>query len=182
MLLSTKKFVLLFFCMTFASAFLFAQDMSGLKGEIEKIDKACEAAMLTNNPDSYISFLTNYYTDDAISLPSYQPMVKGIEAIKKAVQAEDNMGMKMTAFDLTTTDIFESGDLVYEIGTYTLTLQMEGAPDPINDYGKYLTIYEKQDDGSLKIKLDTWNTDMNPWQNMEMPGMEEKSMEGNDKN
>jgi hypothetical protein len=33
-----------------------------------------------------------------------------------------------------------------------------------------------QDDGSMKVKVETWNTDVNPW--MEMQKMEEGKMEG----
>jgi ketosteroid isomerase-like protein len=32
-----------------------------------------------------------------------------------------------------------------------------------SDHGKYLTIYQKQKDGSWKIKADMWNTDLNPF-------------------
>jgi ketosteroid isomerase-like protein len=32
----------------------------------------------------------------------------------------------------------------------------------MEDTGKYLTLWEKQADGSLKIKVETWNTDKNP--------------------
>jgi ketosteroid isomerase-like protein len=40
---------------------------------------------------------------------------------------------------------------------------MPGNDKPMNDAGKYVTIWEKQKDGSLKIKIETWNTDSNPW-------------------
>jgi hypothetical protein len=42
-------------------------------------------------------------------------------------------------------------------------------PEPFNDVGKYMTVYEIQEDGSLKIKAETWNTDLNPWAAMEQP-------------
>jgi hypothetical protein len=35
-----------------------------------------------------------------------------------------------------------------------------------------------QDDGSMKVKVETWNTDVNPW--MEMQKMEEGKMEGHE--
>jgi ketosteroid isomerase-like protein len=52
---------------------------------------------------------------------------------------------------------------VYEIGKYGISLTLPGTQHPLADNGKYMTIWEKQPDGSLKIKLDIWNTDMNPW-------------------
>jgi hypothetical protein len=39
---------------------------------------------------------------------------------------------------------------------------MPGMEKPMDDRGKYLTIWEKQKDGSLKVKIETWNSDINP--------------------
>jgi hypothetical protein len=41
------------------------------------------------------------------------------------------------------------------------------------DQGKYITIWEEQPDGSMKIKVETWNTDTNPWAQMEQVKQEE---------
>lgn len=59
------------------------------------------------------------------------------------------------------------GDLVWEIGTYSVTLSLPGMSQPVTDIGKYLTIWQKQNDGTFKIKLEIWNTDINPWQRSE---------------
>jgi ketosteroid isomerase-like protein len=77
-------------------------------------------------------------------------------------------GMKMTAFKSTVTDIMQSGNFIVDIGTYEITMtmpQMGGMP--WTDKGKYMTIWEKQDDGTLKIKVETWNTDVNPWEEIQ---------------
>ena len=42
-----------------------------------------------------------------------------------------------------------------------------GMLHPITDEGKYLTIYERDAEGKLKIKVETWNSDHDP---MEMMG------------
>jgi hypothetical protein len=36
-----------------------------------------------------------------------------------------------------------------------------------------MTIWEEQKDGSLKIKIETWNTDNDPWAQMEQTKQEE---------
>lgn len=179
MFLSTKQFVLLCLCMIFVSSFLFAQDdMADVKAQIDEMNEAFEEAMLSNNYEALLS----QYTDDAISMPSYEPMINGMDAIKASMMKGKNSGMKMTKFDLTTTDVFESGDLVVEIGKYDLTLKMPQMPEPVDDHGKYLTIYEKQDDGTLKVKVETWNTDMNPWENMDKMDNNMENHNMNDKN
>ena len=69
-------------------------------------------------------------------------------------------GMKITAFKSANTDLLVSGDFVIDIGTYEITLTMPQMGDmPYTDNGKYMTVWEMQDDGSLKVIVETWNTD-----------------------
>ena len=118
------------------------------------------------------SKMMDMYLDDAVSLPNYSPMVRGKDAIKQNMEKESESGNKVTDFKINVTDVFGSGDMIVEIGTYVMTMEMKGMNDPVNDHGKYMTVYEKQDDGSLKIKSDTWNSDLNPW--MPQQGMNDK--------
>jgi ketosteroid isomerase-like protein len=63
--------------------------------------------------------------------------------------------------------------MIIEVGAYKMNFTMTGMEGPMYDNGKYLTIWEKQKDGSLKIKYETWNTDMNPVEhNDKMTNME----------
>ena len=50
-------------------------------------------------------------------------------------------------------------DLAYDRGTYSMTVTPPGAA-PIEDRGKYLTIYRKQADGSWKIARVMFNSDL----------------------
>ena len=45
-----------------------------------------------------------------------------------------------------------NGNLIHEIGTYKINASMPGMDKPMDDHGKYLTVWEKQKDGSLKNK------------------------------
>jgi ketosteroid isomerase-like protein len=148
-------------------------DMTKEKQMISDINAELEKYMVSGN---YTGAL-KHYTDDAVSLPSYQQMLKGKKDIEKRSMEDQKSGMKITAFDLETLDVFGSGDLVYEIGTYKITMEMPNMKEPVNDKGKYLTVYQKEDDGSLKIKAETWNTDINPWAEMEGSMDEKKPME-----
>jgi ketosteroid isomerase-like protein len=71
-------------------------------------------------------------------------------------------GMKMTNVEFTTKQVQTCGDMIIEIGNYNISMEMPMMGQPIDDKGKYVTIWEKQSDGSLKIKIETWNTDINP--------------------
>jgi ketosteroid isomerase-like protein len=108
------------------------------------------------------------YADNAVSMPNNGPMLKGKAAIKEYFQKEMGMGMKFTKVDFTTVDVQVSGSFAVETGTYSMTIEMPAMANmpPIQDEGKYLTVYEKAADGSWKIKVETWNTNKMP----PMPG------------
>jgi ketosteroid isomerase-like protein len=71
-------------------------------------------------------------------------------------------GMKIHTFTSDPTDVWECGNQVIEIGTYAISLTPPGMPTPIEDKGKYMTVYVREAGGALKIKAETWNTDVDP--------------------
>ena len=105
------------------------------------------------------------FTDDAVSMPNNGPMAKGKNAIKEEYRRMMGMGMKFTKVNFITTDVQVSGDYAYEIGTYTMTMEIPSMGQ-IADEGKYVTVYQHAKDGSWKIKVETWNSDKMP----SMPG------------
>ena len=89
-------------------------------------------------------------------------MHEGIAAIRKANEEMMKSGMKITSFEPVTLKVLVNGNMITEIGTYKISMSMPGMENPMQDHGKYLTIWEKQKDGSLKVKVETWNTDVDP--------------------
>jgi ketosteroid isomerase-like protein len=167
-----KKLFVTLFVLTLTATLVYAQDTAELKEKIQTINNRLAEMMVSGEEEA----MWEYYSDDIISMPSYQPMMKGIEACKKASEEMMSSGMKMTAFKSTVTDIMQAGNLVVDIGTYEITMMLPQMGDqPWSDHGKYMTIWEMQDDGSLKVKVETWNTDVNPWMEMQkMEGHDEK--------
>ena len=53
----------------------------------------------------------------------------------------------------------KSGELVYDVGTYTLTTKVKKGK-PVTDRGKYMAVWKKQADGSWKADADIWNSDL----------------------
>ena len=108
-----------------------------------------------------LNTLVDYYVDDAVSLPSYAPIMRGKSEIREGNQ-KDLSQTKYLSLNSTTTDVFGTGDVRIEVGTYEISLIPAKMTEPINDHGKYLTVWQKQSSGSWKIKADTFNTDMPP--------------------
>jgi ketosteroid isomerase-like protein len=159
-----KKFFAILFAVLFITSLVNAQDTAELQKKIQMTNDESAKKMISGDTES---MWTNY-TDDVISMPSYEPILKGLDACKESYKKMNESGMKMTAFKSTVTDVMRSGNFVVDIGTYEITMtmpQMGGMP--WTDHGKYMTIWEMQDDGSLKVKVETWNTDVNPWAEMQ---------------
>ncbi|MBK7631897.1 MAG: nuclear transport factor 2 family protein [Ignavibacteriales bacterium] len=162
-----KLFSLLITLLVFSSS-LFAQDVEKVKVKIEAMNKAYTQAMIDNDVDKMMSM----YSDDIISMPSYQPTVKGLTKVRELSELQANSGWKTTHFEMNMTDIMLAGNLAIEIGNYNMKMSGPNAPEWA-DYGKYLTVWEEQKDGSMKIKVETWNTDTNPWAQMDESKQEE---------
>jgi ketosteroid isomerase-like protein len=150
----------------FAANIARSQSNTDYKTKIESINKEMVKNMLEGNNEKLLSL----YTDDAISMPSYQPIHDGIAAIRKSNDEMAKTGVKYNSFAPTTLKVMANGNLITEIGTYKISMSMPNMDKPIDDHGKYLTIWEKQKDGSLKVKVEIWNSDVDPMSMMNQPG------------
>jgi len=148
----------LFFVIFFMASAGFSQTTAEYKTKIQALQGEYAKWMVNGNVEKMLGI----YTADAIMMPSYQPMQDGIAAIRAASVAMAGSGTKYTTFELTTLKVMPNGNMINEIGTYKINVTMPGMDKPMDDHGKYLTIWEKQKDGSLKIKIDTWNSDVDP--------------------
>jgi uncharacterized protein (TIGR02246 family) len=100
--------------------------------------------------------VVTYYTTDAVIMPPNQPTVQGRDAIRDWYASFP----PVSEVELPIVELDGWGDIAYARGTYSLTMVIEGAPEPIMDMGKNLAIWRKQPDGSWKIAVDTFNSDL----------------------
>jgi uncharacterized protein (TIGR02246 family) len=103
--------------------------------------------------------LSRLYSENAIFMPPGMGPCEGRAAIQAAMQGLMDVGAR--SLDIEPLDIREEGDLTIEYGRYTLGLEPQGA-QPATDVGKYLIVHEAQDDGSMKIIYDIFNSNQPP--------------------
>ncbi len=163
-----KNIVLALVLITFAGSLSFAGDkLAFFQAKMDKL----AAAILVEDFNTQISF----YTDDSYSLPSYQPMIKGTEAMKKMHDdSHKNAMQKVESMKFTLIDVFGTKEQMVSIGKYDMTMGMKGQDKKIKDKGKFVSVWVKTSDGSWKVKAEIWNTDMNPWAMMKGPDKEKK--------
>jgi ketosteroid isomerase-like protein len=122
------------------------------KDQIEAANDAYGKAVANQDVAAVVAL----YTDDAILLPPDSPVAQGSDAIRAVLQGYMDAGAQSLALETTALD--DQGDLVVDVGRYTLGMQPPGA-DPITDVGKYLQVYKRQSDGSFRIAYDCFNSD-----------------------
>jgi ketosteroid isomerase-like protein len=97
------------------------------------------------------------YTDEATILPPHQDLIKGRDKIEAFWRAGLEAGIKDAV--LTTGDVDVAGGRISEIGTYTLKIWPEGK-SAYEDKGKYLVIWRRESDGSVRLESDIWNSSL----------------------
>lgn len=140
-----------------------------LSGCAPQVDTAAEAAAIRDVENQLLQATRakdmdqtlSLYTDDAQRLPPLAPIQSGKEGIRAAFEQEfaiPNAEFSWQAIDV---KVSRAGDIAYSVGTYEATWD-----DPegkrMSESGKYVTVYEKQADGTWKIKLDTWSANAPP--------------------
>ncbi|MGA2418464.1 MAG: SgcJ/EcaC family oxidoreductase [Candidatus Acidiferrum sp.] len=125
-------------------------------GKIRVLEVAMMAAAAQNGADGYLSF----YADDAVELPSGAPAVQGKERIRKTMDFLDDKNNRLT-WTAERVDVAASGDLAYTYGGYEFHSK-DQAGNATVEYGKYTTVWKKQNDGRWKVVLDMGNASPKP--------------------
>ena len=97
------------------------------------------------------------YTEDALLMPPNFERIRGRSGTQDFWGGAIKMGVKEAI--LTTEELIDLGDMVHEVGNYALKIQPEGQ-SAFEDKGKYVVLWKKMPDGSLKLHRDIWNSSM----------------------
>ena len=132
-------------------------DIALIRKAVEDFNARSAKDMVAGTWDSTMA----NYTDDAYSMPNFMPMSKGKQAIKEMYGKMMGMGMKITKAEFKTLDVLVAGDQVVEVGSYSMSMTGPQAGD-MNEAGKYVTVFQRSNDGTLKVRVETWNSDTPP--------------------
>ncbi len=117
--------------------------------------KAAVEACLTGFAESFRNqdarSCAGVYSEDAQLLPPDAPALVGTTAIEAMFVSLFEAGVRST--ELRTLDVIEEGSLIVETGEFTFTIDPSGRMD-----GKYLAVYQRQADGTLKCIREAFNS------------------------
>ena len=100
----------------------------------------------------------SFYADDAELLRPGSYLVTGKEDLRR--EWEKILATPgITGWTAAKIQVGRSGDLAYETGAYELKSEDE-KKQPVTTTGKYVFVWEKQDDGKWKVIEDIDNPDM----------------------
>lgn len=124
-------------------------DISG----IDRLRDVHVAALNAGDADGWVACFAN----DAVQMPPHF----AANASKAAIQgwSKGFLSMFGCRFSLSVDEVRAAADWAFERGRYDITLAPRAGGESMEDNGKYITIYQRQPDGSWKIARDIWNSD-----------------------
>lgn len=150
------QFIFAAFCLS-AITSLYAQgNLDQVKSKIKQMNDQWANYDKTGNYQAILDF----YADDAVILPQHAKMVRGKDAFKSFFEGRNKDIERYTDEVFNTVDVLGENNLFIEIGTYKSTMQMKNVSNPVNDEGKYVTVWKLMPDGSLKVIVDIANSDL----------------------
>jgi ketosteroid isomerase-like protein len=99
-------------------------------------------------------FVKAHYADDAILMPPNAPIAQG----QNAIIATFKSWPTLTKFQTNDLEIEGSGNLAFIRGTYDIAMKKNGIE--IEDNGKYIEIWRKNDRDEWKCIRDIFNSNM----------------------
>lgn len=150
--------VIVLMVVTTISISVFAQKKGELKTVFESMNKEMMSLTIAGKFES----LAKFYQDDVVSLPNNRPMDRGFKQMLALNQQRNKSGYKIIEGRKEITDLIVNDNLAVEVGTYTYKSTFPGPAEPVVTIGKYMTVWNKQNDGSWKIVAESWNTDQSP--------------------
>ncbi|MCJ7779025.1 MAG: DUF4440 domain-containing protein [Sedimentisphaerales bacterium] len=94
--------------------------------------------------------------------PDQHEAAIGKGALHKLHLEAKEEGVKIYSIKGLEQQIWDCGDLIFEAGRCVVSLKSPKLRFLLSDWRKYVTVWTRQPDGSLKIKLDSWNPDVIP--------------------
>ncbi|MCP4201077.1 MAG: DUF4440 domain-containing protein [bacterium] len=133
-------------------------DLEAERASLMAADRAWNEAYSTSENPAEVFALN--VIDGAYLLPPGAPMAKGREAIREVIAGLEAMDGFSVTWAPSDAVVSEGADLGYTIGSYEMTMPSEAGPAKIT--GKYLTVWQKQDDGSWMVSADMFNANGPP--------------------
>jgi ketosteroid isomerase-like protein len=124
---------------------------------VKSADASFQQAVAAKDLNRIMSF----YADDAVLMPAAKPLLTGKAAITNEWKELLAIPAFQNASKLAQVEVSASADLAYTRGSYETRLMGEDGK-LVTEPGKWLSVWRKQPDGSWRVAIETYNTDIPP--------------------
>ena len=101
--------------------------------------------------------LVELFTEDVVMMGPNSPILQGRSALMELLESS---GMTVSEHMVRIVEVDGYGDIAYGRATWKETSSIEGVAEPIKEEGKILGIFRKQADGSWRMAIWMWNSDL----------------------
>jgi uncharacterized protein (TIGR02246 family) len=123
---------------------------------VNAIWREYEASQVASDPDRWIAL----WTDDGVKMPPDVPAIEGKKQIFE--RAQRSMAEPIDDMVITPLETHSAGDMAYSRGVFSFTFTIDETGEQETIDGKFMTILQRQPDGSWKIHRDIHNWTLPP--------------------
>lgn len=102
-----------------------------------------------------VKAIVDLYAEDGVIMPPNAAQAQGAEAIGAVWESITQLPEVAMSFEPTTIEVAQSGDMAYDIGTYSLSFAADQGR--VEDEGKYVVVWVKEG-GDWKAAADIFNS------------------------
>lgn len=135
-----------------------AAERIGSEAELQAIDEVRNTHVAALNAGDAVAWAAQF-ADDGVQMPPNGPSNVGRAAI------ESWSKVFRVQFALSVDEVRVLGEWAFERGGYTITLNSKAGGPPMQDVGKYITVYQRKPGDRWRMARDIWNSSNPP------PGM-----------
>jgi uncharacterized protein (TIGR02246 family) len=134
----------------------------GSETDLEAIDRVRDAHVAALNGGDAEAWVAQF-TDDGVQMPPNAPANVGRTMIGSWSQAF--LAQFRLQFALAVDEVRVLGEWAFERGGYTISLHPKAGGPPMQDIGKYITVYQRKPGDTWRMARDIWSSNIPP------PGM-----------
>ena len=134
-------------------------DRHGGETDLAAIDRVRDAHVAALNAGDAKAWVAQF-TDDGVQMPPNAPANVGRAMIGSWSQAL--LGHFHVQFALAVDEVRVLGEWALERGGYTISLNPKAGGPPMQDIGKYITVYQRKPGDAWRMARDIWNSSNPP--------------------
>ena len=122
---------------------------------LEAIDRVRNAHVAALNAGDAAAWVAQF-TDDGVQMPPNAPANVGTAMI--ASWSHGVLAHFRLQFVLAVNEVCVVGEWAFERGEYTISLHPTAGGQPMQDDGKYITVYQRKPGATSRMARDIWNS------------------------